>query len=40
MDLGAGTFRTFRLVTLPMLRSALLAGCAAGVRAVASTRSS
>ncbi|MGD9958002.1 ABC transporter permease [Nocardioides sp.] len=26
MDLGAGTFTTFRLVTLPMLRSALLAG--------------
>ena len=26
MDLGAGTFVTFRLVTLPMLRSALLAG--------------
>ncbi len=26
MDLGAGTFRTFRLVTFPMLRSALLAG--------------
>ena len=26
MDLGAGTFLTFRLVTLPMLRSALLAG--------------
>jgi putative spermidine/putrescine transport system permease protein len=25
-DLGAGTFTTFRLVTLPMLRSALLAG--------------
>jgi len=27
MDLGAGTFTTFRLITLPMLRSALLAGC-------------
>jgi len=27
MDLGAGTFRTFFKVTLPMLRSALLAGC-------------
>ena len=27
MDLGAGTFRTFRLITLPMLRSSLLAGC-------------
>ncbi len=26
MDLGAGGFTTFRLVTLPMLRSALLAG--------------
>jgi len=26
MDLGAGTFTTFRLVTLPLLRSALLAG--------------
>ncbi len=26
MDLGAGTFVTFRLVTMPMLRSALLAG--------------
>jgi len=26
MDLGAGMFTTFRLVTLPMLRSALLAG--------------
>ena len=26
MDLGAGPFMTFRLVTLPMLRSALLAG--------------
>jgi len=26
MDLGAGTFMTFRLVTFPMLRSALLAG--------------
>ena len=26
MDLGAGTFATFRLVTFPMLRSALLAG--------------
>jgi putative spermidine/putrescine transport system permease protein len=26
MDLGAGAFTTFRLVTLPMLRSALLAG--------------
>jgi len=26
MDLGAGTFTTFRLVTFPMLRSALLAG--------------
>ena len=26
MDLGAGTFRTFWLVTMPMLRSALLAG--------------
>ena len=26
MDLGAGTFTTFRRVTLPMLRSALLAG--------------
>jgi putative spermidine/putrescine transport system permease protein len=26
MDLGAGSFTTFRLVTLPMLRSALLAG--------------
>ena len=26
MDLGAGTFRTFWLVTLPMMRSALLAG--------------
>ena len=26
MDLGAGTFTTFRLVTLPMMRSALLAG--------------
>jgi len=25
-DLGAGTFTTFRLITLPMLRSALLAG--------------
>jgi putative spermidine/putrescine transport system permease protein len=27
MDLGAGTFRTFFKVTLPMLRSSLLAGC-------------
>ena len=26
MDLGGGTFTTFRLVTFPMLRSALLAG--------------
>jgi putative spermidine/putrescine transport system permease protein len=26
MDLGAGTFTTFRLVTFPMLRGALLAG--------------
>jgi putative spermidine/putrescine transport system permease protein len=26
MDLGAGPFATFRLITLPMLRSALLAG--------------
>jgi putative spermidine/putrescine transport system permease protein len=26
MDLGAGTFTTFRLVTFPMLRSAMLAG--------------
>ena len=26
MDLGADTFRTFRLVTMPQLRSALLAG--------------
>jgi putative spermidine/putrescine transport system permease protein len=26
MDLGAGTFTTFRLITLPLLRSALLAG--------------
>jgi putative spermidine/putrescine transport system permease protein len=26
MDLGAGTFRTFASVTLPMMRSALLAG--------------
>jgi putative spermidine/putrescine transport system permease protein len=26
MDLGAGTFTTFRLVTFPVLRSALLAG--------------
>ena len=26
MDLGAGPFTTFRLVTFPMLRSALLAG--------------
>ena len=26
MDLGAGMFTTFRLVTLPMMRSALLAG--------------
>lgn len=26
MDLGAGMFTTFRLITLPMLRSALLAG--------------
>jgi putative spermidine/putrescine transport system permease protein len=26
MDLGAGRFTTFRLITLPMLRSALLAG--------------
>ena len=26
MDLGAGTFTTFRLVTFPMLHSALLAG--------------
>ena len=26
MDLGAGTFTTFRLITFPMLRSALLAG--------------
>jgi putative spermidine/putrescine transport system permease protein len=26
MDLGAGTFTTFRLVTFPMMRSALLAG--------------
>jgi putative spermidine/putrescine transport system permease protein len=26
MDLGAGSFTTFRLVTFPMLRSALLAG--------------
>lgn len=26
MDLGAGTFTTFRRVTFPMLRSALLAG--------------
>ena len=34
MDLGAGTFRTFWSITLPMLRSALLAGCAAVLRAV------
>jgi putative spermidine/putrescine transport system permease protein len=27
MDLGAGTFRTFFKITLPMLRSSLLAGC-------------
>ncbi|MEO6510347.1 MAG: ABC transporter permease [Nocardioides sp.] len=27
MDLGAGTFRTFIKITLPMLRSSLLAGC-------------
>jgi putative spermidine/putrescine transport system permease protein len=27
MDLGAGTFRTFYKITLPMLRSSLLAGC-------------
>ena len=27
MDLGAGTFRTFYRITLPMLRSSLLAGC-------------
>ena len=26
VDLGAGPFTTFRLITLPMLRSALLAG--------------
>ena len=26
MDLGAGTFRTFWSITLPMMRSALLAG--------------
>jgi putative spermidine/putrescine transport system permease protein len=26
MDLGAGTFTTFRLITFPLLRSALLAG--------------
>ena len=26
MDLGAGTFTTFRLVTFPMIRSALMAG--------------
>src|SRR3954447_251151 len=26
MDLGAGTFTTFRLITFPMMRSALLAG--------------
>jgi putative spermidine/putrescine transport system permease protein len=26
MDLGAGTFTTFRMVTFPMLRSSLLAG--------------
>ena len=26
MDLGAGSFTTFRLVTFPLLRSALLAG--------------
>jgi putative spermidine/putrescine transport system permease protein len=26
MDLGAGTFRTFYKITLPMLRSSLLAG--------------
>jgi putative spermidine/putrescine transport system permease protein len=26
MDLAAGTFRTFALVTFPMMRSALLAG--------------
>ena len=26
MDLGAGRFTTFRLITLPMMRSALLAG--------------
>ena len=26
MDLGAGTFRTFYMITLPMLRSSLLAG--------------
>ena len=29
MDLGRGTFTTFRLVTFPMMRSALLAGGAA-----------
>ena len=33
-DLGASGFTTFRLVTFPMIRSALLAGGAARVRAV------
>ena len=40
MDLGAGPCTTFRLVTFPLMRSALVAGGAAGLRAVASTRSS
>ena len=39
MDLGAGTFRTFLKVTLPMLRSSLLAGCLLSF-ALLSTRSS
>ena len=34
MDLGADGLQTFRLVTLPMIATALVAGGAAGVRAV------
>ena len=37
-DLGADRWQTFRYVTFPQLRSALLAGGAARVRALASTR--
>ena len=34
MDLGAGVFQTFRHVTFPAIRSALLAGAHPGLRAV------